>query len=48
MPKLNGRIPRYRLHKASGEAIITFDPCDPYLGLFGSVASGTEYGRLIR
>ena len=41
------RIPSYRLHKASGQAIVTLGGHDRYLGLFGSPASHSEYERLL-
>src|ERR1700733_4817675 len=46
MPKLNGRVPRYRLHKPSGQAIVTLDGRDHYLGPHGSQTSIAEYDRL--
>jgi integrase len=47
MPKLNGRIPKYSLHKASGRAIVTLDGTDHYLGAYDSPESKVEYDRLI-
>lgn len=47
MPKLNGRIPRYRLHRRSGQAIVTLDGTDNYLGPHGTEASKAEYDRLV-
>lgn len=41
------RIPSYRLHKASGQAIVTLGGHDHYLGLFGSPASRHEYERIL-
>lgn len=41
------RIPSYRLHKASGQAVVTLNGKDHYLGKHGSVASRREYDRLI-
>jgi hypothetical protein len=32
MPRLNGRIPEYRVHRRSGQAIVTLNNCDHYLG----------------
>ncbi len=45
-------VPAYRLHRASGQAVVTLtDPCgtrrDYYLGPHGSPTSQAEYGRLI-
>jgi integrase len=41
------RVPSYRLHKRSGQAVVTLDGRDFYLGPFGSVASRAEYDRLV-
>jgi len=41
------RVPRYRRHKPSGQAVVTIDGRDVYLGKWGTVASRTEYDRLI-
>ena len=37
----------YRLHRPSGQAIVTLDGKDHYLGLHGSEASRLQYDRLI-
>ncbi len=47
MPKLNGRLPQYRLHRRSGQAIVTLNNKDHYLGQHGSEASRHKYDRLI-
>jgi integrase len=47
MPKLNGRIPKYSLHKASGRALVTLDGTDHYLGEYDSPASKVKYDRLV-
>lgn len=47
MPKLNGRIPKYSLHKASGQAIVTLNGTDHYLGEYASPESNAKYDRLI-
>lgn len=47
MPKLNRSIPKYRKHKASGQAIVTLNGKDVYLGPHGSKASRDEYDRVI-
>ena len=47
MPKLNGRVPRYRRHKRSGQAIVTLNGRDHYLGPHGSQTSVSEYDRLV-
>jgi integrase len=41
------RIPKYRLHKPTGLAVVTLDGKDHYLGKFGSAASRAEYERLV-
>src|SRR5262249_25099753 len=45
-------IPSYRLHKPSGQAVVTIrlpsgDRRDVYLGLFDSEESRREYGRVV-
>ncbi len=47
MPKLNGRFPKYRLHRNSGQAIVTLNCQDHYLGVHGSDESKAAYDRLI-
>src|SRR3954452_4572843 len=47
MPKLTASNPKYRLHRASGQAIVTLDGRDFYLGAHGSAASRQEYDRFI-
>jgi len=47
MPKLNGKVPKYRLHKVSGQAIVTLDSQDHYLGEHGSHESKAKYDRMI-
>jgi integrase len=47
MPKLNGRIPAYRLHRKSGQAIVTLNGRDHYLGPHGTEVSRAEYDRLV-
>lgn len=41
------RIPSYRRHKHSGQAVVTLDGRDFYLGPWRSKVSRTEYDRLI-
>jgi integrase len=41
------RTPSYRLHKPSGQAVVTLDGRDLYLGRYGSVESRGEYDRLV-
>jgi site-specific recombinase XerD len=46
MPKLSpDRVPSYRLHKQSGQAIVTLGGKDFLLGSFKSAASRAEYDR---
>lgn len=47
MPKLNGKIPKYRKHSKSGQAIVTLGGRDFYLGPHGTEVSKQEYDRLI-
>jgi integrase len=47
MPSYVERVPKYRLHKASGQAIVTIAGRDTYLGPWKSKASRIEYDRLI-
>ena len=41
------KIPSYRLHKSSGQALVTLNYRDYYLGVHGSPESKQEYDRLI-
>src|SRR5947209_2875687 len=41
------RTPSYRLHKPTGQAVVTLNGHDVYLGRHGSPASRAEYDRLI-
>ena len=47
MPKLSHSLPKYRCHKASGQAIVTLAGKHHYLGPYGTKASRLEYDRLI-
>lgn len=47
MPKLLHRNPSYCRHKASGQAIVTIEGKDIYLGPHGTAASRAEYDRVI-
>lgn len=47
MPKLINTTPKYRKHKASGQAIVTLNGLDHYLGPWKSRASHREYDRLV-
>src|SRR3954464_312041 len=46
MPVRSPRPPRYRLHKPSGQAVVTLTGRDFYLGRYGTDESRTEYRRL--
>jgi hypothetical protein len=41
------RAPRYRLHKSTGQAIVTIDGKDIYLGKHRSAASREAYRRIV-
>ena len=45
--KLSPRVPSYRRHKPSGQAVVTLDGRDIYLGKWNTEASRQEYDRLI-
>jgi integrase len=47
MPRLVDALPKYRKHKASGQAIVTLAGVDHYLGPHGTKASKGQYDRLI-
>ncbi len=47
MPRLTHQNPRYRKHRASGQALVTLDGQDHYLGTYGTKASRADYDRLI-
>jgi site-specific recombinase XerD len=47
MPKLINRTPKYRHHKATGQAVVTLTGRDFYLGPWQSAKSKREYARLI-
>ena len=46
MPKLTNARPKYRKHRPSGQAVVTLDGRDHYLGPHGSEASLAAYDRL--
>jgi hypothetical protein len=48
MPRLTGKNPSYRKHKASGQAVVTLSGRDFYLGPWRSAKSKAEHARLIR
>ena len=45
--KCDFRVPSYRCHKPSGQAVVTLNVRDFYLGVYGTRASRIEYNRLI-
>ncbi|TWT72830.1 hypothetical protein Pla123a_41310 [Posidoniimonas polymericola] len=47
MPRLTQSLPKYRKHRASGQALVTLGGRDFYLGPHGTQASRQEYDRLI-
>jgi integrase len=47
MPRLTESVPKYRKHRATGQAVVTINGRDHYLGLHASKASKLEYDRLI-
>jgi integrase len=47
MPSRTLRQPSYRHHKPSGQAVVTLDGKDRYLGRYGTPESEAEYDRLI-
>ena len=47
MPTLTYATPKYRLHRASGQAIVTIAGKEHYLGPHGTRASRIEYDRLV-
>jgi integrase len=44
---MSPRTPSYRLHKPSGQAVVTLDGRDVYLGRHGTPQSRAEYDRLL-
>jgi len=46
-PSGSTKCPSYRLHKASGQAVVTIDRHDRYLGVHGTPESRLRYERLI-
>ena len=43
----NRRVPKYRRHKPTGQAVVTLSGKDHYLGKWNTAASKAEYDRLI-
>ena len=48
MPKLRNKLPSYRLHKVSGQAVVTLNGRDIYLGRYNSAESREKYQRAIK
>ncbi|WP_437225955.1 hypothetical protein SH661x_004330 [Planctomicrobium sp. SH661] len=44
---MSKRVPTYRSHKASGQAVVTINGKDHYLGKFGSRDSHLKYAEII-
>ena len=42
----NRRVPKYRRHKPTGQAVVTLSGKDHYLGKWNTAASKAEYDRL--
>jgi integrase len=47
MPRLINSLPKYRKHKASGQAVVTLAGVDYYLGPHGTKAAKRQYDRLV-
>ena len=47
MPRLSNSVPKYRKHRASGQAVVTLGGRDVYLGTHGTKARKAEYDRLV-
>ncbi len=47
MPRLVHKLPKYSLHKPSGQAKVRFNGKTVYLGKFGSPESPQRYAELI-
>ena len=45
MPRLTHKLPSYRLHKPSGQAVVTINGRDIYLGRHDTSESRAEYDR---
>jgi hypothetical protein len=48
MPRLSHSVPKYRKHRASGQAVVTIAGQDRYLGPYGTKVSKFEYDRLVQ
>jgi hypothetical protein len=47
MPRLRFKLPSYCRHKATGQAVVTIDGHDHYLGRYGSPESKARYDEVI-
>jgi len=47
MPKHKNANPSYRLHKRSGQAVVTLNGVDHYLGVYGTPESHAKYSQVI-
>lgn len=47
MPKHTPKVPSYRLHKPSGQAVVTLSGSDHYLGEHNTVESHDQYNKLV-
>jgi integrase len=47
MPRLVGSVPKYRKHRASGQAVVTLSGVDFYLGPYRTKISLLEYDRVV-
>lgn len=47
MPRLTQVVPKYRKHRATGQAVVTLAGQDRYLGKYGTNSSRMLYDRLI-
>lgn len=47
MPILTNSVPKYRKHRPSSQAVVTFGGVDHYLGPHGTRSSGNQYGQLV-
>ncbi len=45
--KVSQRVPKYRVHKGSGQAVVTLNGRDHYLGVHGTRESRAEYNRIV-
>jgi hypothetical protein len=48
MPRLVNKLPKYSLHKPSGQAKVRYNGKDTYLGRYGSQESKEAYAEFVR